>query len=404
MSVTLKQSLSKLDDELYKPSYEKYSLVNIGNAILNIFQCETHHNPYPLNEEVSGITSGVDRVVLFLIDALGDISLQELEQKNRDLTADFVRLKATSVFPTTTSTSLASLCSALMPIEHGIVGYTFFMKQFGSLVNMIELSTFPFGREHSIERSLPVKRAFHIRTIFEILKEEGIKPFVITAKNIRNSGFSNLINNGAFVKSYNSFGDMFSKTKDVVSEKVRSFTFVYWGLLDSIGHKYGVDSDAFKTEMFWLLNMIKREILPILDNKTLFLVIGDHGQIATPWEKETWWSERDKIFSLLSFPPGGEMRMMHLYTKKLHETIEYLREHFSERCLVLTRSDAFEKKLFGDGIENPEVRDRIGDVVLIAKSNYSFYFKITGREESLKSKHGSLTPNELIVPLLAWRR
>jgi hypothetical protein len=72
---------------------------------------------------------------------------------------------------------------------------------------------------------------------------------------------------------------------------------------------------------------------------------------------------------------------------------------------VLTKEQSLNERLFGDFASIPAASiERIGDVVLIAKENYSFYFKYTGKEESLKSKHGSLTLEELLVPLMIFRR
>jgi len=393
--------LEKIDQGLFKPNYENFSLVNLSNFVLKHFNAQISHAPYPFERFISGVSSDVEKIVFFLIDALGMSSLEKILNKDR-VFQEYVVLEATSVFPTTTSAAITSLLTASTPIEHGVLGYILYIRQLGTLLNMIELSSPIMGR---VTSTLSNKELMFEKTLFEKLLEVGVRSFVLTSKTIRGSGLSTLINVGASIRSYQSFGDMFAKFREILQEDGPSFSFVYWGLLDSIGHKLGVNSDAFESELYWLLKMLSREILPVLPRNVLLIVLGDHGQIFTPWERETWWSWKDEVSTYFSVPPGGEMRMMHIYTNQPQAMIEYLNEKYRDRALVLTKEQSLNERLFGDLASIPAASiERIGDVVLIAKENYSFYFKYTGKEESLKSKHGSLTLEELLLPLMIFRR
>lgn len=391
--------IERITDDLFKPDYERFSLVNVSNSILAHFGCQTYHSVYPFEKFLPGLFENIDKVIVFLIDALGLHSLQKILQK-----ADFFDqkniLQATSVFPTTTSASIASLLTASTPIEHGILGYILYLKELGALVNMIELSSPTLGK---VSSSFSSNQILLSETIFEKLLSVGVKGCVLTSKNIRGSGFSNLVHTGASVRSYQSFGDLFFKLREMLQEDGKIFGFVYWGLLDSIGHKMGVNSKAFESELYWLLKMIQQEVIFDLKNDTLLIIMGDHGQIETPWENEIWWSWKDEISTFFTVPPGGEMRMMHLYTHQPEEVIKYIQTVYKNQAIALTKDQAVGMNLFGSNSKK-ESLERIGDVVLIARSNYSFYFKFTGREESLKSKHGSLSPDELIIPLVVFRR
>lgn len=393
--------LEKLEGDLFKPDYKSLSIVNLSNFVLNHFKAQTIHTPYPLEDLAPGITQNVEKIVFFLIDALGMHSLEKLMNKER-VFHEYTILRATSVFPTTTSAAITSLLTATTPIEHGVLGYILYIKQLGTLLNMIELSSPIMGK---VTSTLSSRDLMFEKTVFERLLEVGVRSFVITSKTIRNSGLSTLVNAGASIRSYQSFGDMFSKFREILQEDGPSFSFVYWGLLDSIGHKLGIDSDAFESELYWLLKMLSREILPILPRNVLLVILGDHGQIHTPWEREVWWSWKDDISKFFSIPPGGEMRMMHIYTTEQKEVIKYLSEKYADRALIMTKEEALNLQLFGNtaSVLNKSI-ERIGEVILIAKENYSFYFKYTGKEESLKSKHGGLTLQELIVPLMLFRR
>ncbi len=396
----MKMDIQKIAEDIFKPSYDRFSVVNIANSILKHFGCETSHSEYPFDDLKSGLFERADKVILFLIDALGLESLKIILQREPLFEQQNI-LTATSVFPTTTSASIASLLTASEPIEHGILGYTLYLRELGALVNMIELSSPTLGKVPSTVQS---RDLLFTRTIFERLVDVGVKGYVLTSKNIRGSGFSNLVHVGASIKSYQSFGDLFFKLNEILEQEGRLFAFVYWGLLDSIGHKIGVNSPAFQSELYWLLKMIQKEVLSNLQENVLLLVMGDHGQIYTPWEKEIWWSWKDEVSSFFLVPPGGEMRMMHIYTREPQKVVKYIQEMYNDQILALTKEQSIQLRLFGDSQALKKSLDRIGDVVLIAKSDYSFYFKFTGREESLKSKHGGLSLEELMIPIVVFRR
>lgn len=392
--------LEKIGEDTFKPDYDRFSLVNVSNSILAHFGYKAIHPVYPFEEQMPGLFGGVDKIIIFLIDALGLHSLQKILDKEQLFEQENILL-ATSVFPSTTSASISSLLTACTPIEHGIVGYILYLKELGALVNMIELSSPTLGK---VSSNFSSREILFAETIFERLLSIGVKGYVLTSKNIRGSGFSNLIHTGASVRSYQSFGDLFFKLREILQEDGKLFGFVYWGLLDSIGHRMGVDSQAFESELYWLLRMINKEVIPNIGNNTLFLIMGDHGQIATPWEKEIWWSWKDEISTFFTVPPGGEMRMMHIYTRKPKEVIEYIQRMCADKAMVFRRDQALEMGLFGGSGFREQSVERLGDVILIAKSNYSFYFKFTGREESLRSKHGGLSLEELVIPVVVFRR
>ncbi len=392
--------INKISSDHYKPSYHGYSIVNISNAVLEHFGCDPIHKSYPFEELLPGLFQGINKILIFLIDAFGYHSLENALSKENILSNAKI-LKATSVFPTTTSSAISSLLTGCTPIEHGMLGYILYLKEIGGLVNMIELSSPTLGK---LPSSVPPRSILLTETIFEKLTRIGVRCFVLTSKTIRGSGFSNLTHSGASVRSYQSFGDLIQEFSEIVELEGNVFGFVYWGLLDSIGHKKGVNSRAFETELYWLLKMCNQEIASKLKSDTLLIIMGDHGQIATPWQNEVWWSWKDPISKHFMMAPGGEMRMMHIYTKDVDEVVQYIQEEHKDKATLYTKEQAINLGLFGDGEIREESLDRIGDVVLIAKKDYSFYFKFTGREESLKSKHGALSLEELLVPLVIFRR
>ena len=67
------------------------------------------------------------------------------------------------------------------------------------------------------------------------------------------------------------------------------------------------------------------------------------------------------------------------------------------------REQLIDEGLFGPVAPSPEVRRRIGDVVLAAREPVGYVDPDNPGENKLLSGHGSLAPDEMLVPLLAMR-
>jgi len=400
---------NKLGDELYLPHYEKYSIVNLVSFVMKHFGLKPLYEPYPLEDMFN--LEAKDKIVLFILDALGyNLYRRVLNRRKNEfgVFGDIEFLPMTSVFPTTTTSALTTLNTGLTPLEHGMVGYILFLKEFGLLANMIELT--PVG----MERDLLIKMGFNPikflnkRTLHEQLKENGIGSFTVTASVFKSTGFNRMHANGSNIRTYQSFSDLFSTIRKILKDnkEEKLFLIAYWGLVDTLGHRKGPLSDEYESEVFWMLKMFEDEILrriqPSILKKTLFLITGDHGQKPTKWEDEVWLVSSDEFCSKLSIPPTGEQRMMYLFTKSNKDFRDFFESRYKDRAILIDSKEALRIEIFGPGKPNPGLMDRIGDLVLLTKKGYSFNYKYTGQEKSLKGKHGSLTEDELFVPLIPF--
>jgi len=80
--------------------------------------------------------------------------------------------------------------------------------------------------------------------------------------------------------------------------------------------------------------------------------------------------------------------------------------HLADRFALLHTEEALEAGLFGP-VEalTPASRVRLGDAWLIARDGNRLTMKKEEKEEGyqLRGRHGSLTPDEMLVPLLVAR-
>jgi len=381
--------LRRLAEGLFAPSYDGYSIVNFSNTILEHFGAETFHEPFPLERSY---LFGAEKVIVVIVDGVGYEKFVQNVPEDSALKV----YPCTSVFPTTTATALPSIYSALTPLEHGFLGYLLYLREIGSLVNMIDMSPPGYPRD-SILRNHEIP----FKTIFQLLSEYGVRSFFLIPRHIAGSGFSRIMSAGAEQVPFSGFGDMIETILDISNVEGKILIFSYWPSCDNIAHKIGVGK-AYDVELRWFVEILKKELLRRLRSDTIFFLLSDHGVVETPQEKEIWWDRSSEVMEFLERPPSGEQRMMYLYTRRKRTLIEYLVERYKDFALFLDPKE--HTWLFGKGRYHRDFFERVGDLVLVAKEGYSFNYRYTGKEESLKGRHGSLTKDELLVPLVVYRR
>ncbi|TYB81918.1 MAG: alkaline phosphatase family protein [Kosmotoga sp.] len=349
---------------------------------------------------------GIDKIVVFLLDALSYRTVEKLIS----VPGGFLRIKPssmkhiTSVFPSTTTSALTSLFTGVPPIEHGMLGYMLYLKEYGGLSNMIELTPFGQARDGLQRIGLDPLKFLEVPTIFETLYAGGVKGYHITSKSFVNTGLSRMHTRGGYVKGIYGFGDMMEEINDILSgEEKKSLIYSYWGLVDTFGHRYGSTSQAYEMEAYWILKMIDDFFERKAKQDTAFFIMSDHGQKETPWEKEIWWSNNNHLYDCLYSLPAGEHRACYLHTTEVEKTKDFLTSNWGDKLLILERDEAIEKGLFGTEKKKKYI-DRIGEIVVIPTDNYSFCFKYSGQENSMRARHGGLTEDEMKIPLIFLRK
>ena len=117
------------------------------------------------------------------------------------------------------------------------------------------------------------------------------------------------------------------------------------------------------------------------------------------------------MFEQYLHPPiSGEPRAVYFNVKDPVAFSNYFNKRFSRRFYLVEKKQAIAKNLFSENTVPLKISERdykenisrIGDYIAIAKRGYSLHFKHHGKTYTLKGKHGSLTREELLVPLLIF--
>ena len=99
---------------------------------------------------------------------------------------------------------------------------------------------------------------------------------------------------------------------------------------------------------------------------TLWVLLADHGQIATPVNPHYDLRSHPELLDDLVMVPCGENRLPYLYLRPGREphVLETLERVWPGEFLSMASSEALTTGLFGSGKPYPKVADRLGDRIL----------------------------------------
>jgi hypothetical protein len=183
------------------------------------------------------------------------------------------------------------------------------------------------------------------------------------------------------------------------SAKRPALTYVYDGNLDWHGHRAGVDSARWRTQLRDIDEDLQ-EMRDALPDDVRLVVVADHGMVDTTpdtrFDVDTFPELRDGVALL-----GGEARFRHLYCHPgaVEDVAATWSSVLGPWATVLTREQAIERGWFG--VVEAAVRPRLGDVVVAARGTWGLFSSVDFHyETTLIGLHGSLTPREMHIPVL----
>ena len=176
--------------------------------------------------------------------------------------------------------------------------------------------------------------------------------------------------------------------------------YAYYPGVDTIAHEFGLHDRVFARELAFVDRFVG-ELLDALPRDAALLVTSDHGQVHLEAES---WIEIPELLPLAT-AIAGDGRFRYLYANAEHaqgaaRPGARARAPTGRGC---GRAPSCSRSgMFGAGATGT-VPGRIGSVVLAAREPVAFVDPALPNERTLRSGHGSLTPDEMYVPLLAAR-
>ena len=415
-NLSKKYSEVKPEDGLYLPNFDRnvFKLRDTFEGLLGVHDVNNSLLEY---QDIHRIVEERDclqpkNILHFTIDSLG---LNQLIIKNNffdEYRKNNEIIELSSLFPTITSTILPSIHSGLPPERHGILGHKIFFPEIGALVNtlIMNVANSEFKPKDSLIKSgvNPKSLLWEYRSP-ALFESDNYRQFNFLQFDIAMTGLSHLMIDSHSVIAFKNYIDALEKVRILLKRKEKVYIHFYIGDVDDISHVYGPFSNEYQkisSLLNYILNKFIQSIDPTIAKETLLTMTADHGQNSLYEDKKIPFEKEDlkKYGKFMYAPMGKSGRVLHFYVKedKINILKDLLEEKIGNSGLILTKNDDL-KPLFSTEINYNKLFKRLGNVIVIFKPNYSADLIRKKKEEVIEFKmqgtHGSLTKDELIVPL-----
>ncbi len=306
------------------------------------------------------------RVIVFLIDGLGDLDLGI-----RGFDKDVYH----TVFPTSTPTFFYTLNSLLHPREHGFLEW--YMRFRDTIVAIPPWKDVPNDRKLELGKDVSRSDVFPFKSLSEILSEKGFSILYYTP--FAESTFTKAVSRGATVKGIRYLSQVFPLEE-------ADFTFIYWPSIDSILHERYRD-EALYVELEFIKLFIKLLIRKI-PGETRLYILSDHGL--------TICKHRYTLPTIGSNPPVGGERVA--FYKDVG--VEEVEREITNRGIPADVHRLSELEYFKGQI-NPRCYENYGETIVLARGNTCFQYPFEKENKRGLGVHGGLTSEERTVIL--WK-
>jgi hypothetical protein len=398
------------------PSYDGFGIANIIPSV-SAWLGGKSLAAAALDESISNhFAKNYKQVLVILVDALG---YKQLRRWIADGHLPFwqTQIEAghlfplTSICPSTTASALTSIWTGSTPSQHGVIGYEMWLWQLGmSINNIFHMPAFFEGDMGGLSRGGFNPQAFlGIDPIGTHFKKWGIDTHAVMPSHIIGSGLSRMHLNDATFHGYSSESDMWMKVCQLLinPNPRRQFVYAYWSVVDTLSHRYGTYAEVGLDSFTNFSNSFERLLIEKVNKRkpgdTLVLLTADHGSVTTPVDENYNLVNHPELRKMLVMPPTCEARLPFLYTKNgQDETVrDYFEKTWPGKFKLINREQALQMELFGKGAPNPDLDNRIGDLVAVV-TDPEAYLWWPNKLNHMAGRHGGLHEDEMLVPLLGF--
>jgi Type I phosphodiesterase / nucleotide pyrophosphatase len=359
------------------PAYDGACIANIAPTVLG-----PRDGPRP---EWFPRTADARQTVLLVIDGLG---WEQLQARNH-LAPTLAGLDGGAIHavaPTTTATGLTSITTGLPPGEHGVIGYRIVVDN--EVLNVLRWNT---AAGDARRRIVP-------RDVQSLPPFLATRPPVVTRAEFAHSGFSAAHLGGSRQVGYRVLSTLTVEVRRLLAAGER-FVYAYYDGIDKVAHEYGL-GEHYDAELAAVDDLVAA-LTEALPDDAVLLITADHGQVDVG---DAMLPLHDDVLKLVRLQSGeARFRWLHARPGAAGDLTAAAEAAHGADAWVVTRERMRDEHWFGPQLPRV-VAERLGDVALVASSPVGFDDPADTGPFALVCRHGSMTADEVLVPLLAARR
>src|SRR5581483_8050304 len=405
---------AKWTSHFNRPLYKDYAFSSIPDTVSKLL---TEEGKNFLSEDVvGGSYQKFDAAILFLSDAFGWKFFEGYQGKYPFLSRfekEGVASKISSQFPSTTAAHVTSINTGKEVGETGIYEWFYYEP---IVDRMIAPLLFSYAGDHEsatlLKDGYSPSAIFPFETLYQKLAKKGVKSFVMQQAGIAHSPYSKALLAGAEVIPFTHLVDALDLLAEMCQKPftVPTYIFVYFGDIDSMGHRHGITSPQFSDAVDFCWNSMENQFwqkTQSCPSKIAVMYTADHGMC--PVDPKTTlllnnicpelpnMVKRNEIG--LPLVPAGSCRdfFMHIEDKHLAVAQRLLEKQLQGTAEVVFVEELLSQGFFGSAPPSQRLKDRIGNLLILPYLNESVFWAFEKHrfEQHFYGAHGGLTPDEM---------
>lgn len=401
-----------LAEGVLRPVYADYSFANIPATIHFLLTGERLGALLP-ESCFGGAYPSPSKVVLFFIDSFGWEFWEQYRSRFKTtsrVAGHGVLTPISALFPSTTAASVATLNYGVLPSRHALYEWNVYIPEYGEVIQTLPFM--PLGK-HASDACLakgydPARLAAVRETVHQRLARHGVSSIQFAHRSYATSAFNKAAFAGAGTVPHDTLAEALVQLKESLAQVTgKAFLSLYWGGIDHIGHTRGPGTTYHSAEITAFWQTFDHVFRDVDSADTLYLFTADHGHIHADARQTIYINKRIPGFGrfLPVSPtgnviyPNGSPRDVFLHIEPQHrcEALDLLHRHLDEAAFILPMDKAIDEGLFGPEPISRELRERLGDILVLPYPGTFIWWHEPGLlENRYYGHHGGLSAKELI--------
>jgi hypothetical protein len=391
------------------PDYEGGSVANVAPSIVRAF---TMSSDAPMPALLPPLRpalldpahlAGARVIVLLVIDGYGAVA-RGRRLRSPAGPAPVAAGTMTSVFPSTTAAALTSMQTGAAAGQHGMAAYTLYVPGLRRVVNMVRFTAVDGA---PLDTTALVSPAFLATpSIFDTLAALDVDAVIVSHRDYARSPLTTVQSGTTAYHGHRTLAELATLLLGAVARPGRRFVFGYWAGFDMLAHTWGPSSATCAIEAELVDLTLHEHVLNPLaarGDEVAVIVTADHGLMDIPPVLAMPQTSLHDVAGPWTRPATGERRALGLSLRD-SAARGRLSRHIGDRGVVLDAREAIAAGLYGPQPRVPDLSERVGDTLVLARGGASFPYRPLGTEgDPGRGAHGSLTAEEMLVPLHVWR-
>ena len=398
---------------LLKPIYADYSFANIADTIEHLLTGD-RRGPLLPADCFGGAYPRPRKVVTFFVDSFGWAFWKAHGDRFRTTRAVMEKGVVTPIsalFPSTTAASVSTLNLGAPPSAHALYEWNIYIPAYGEVIQSLAFA--PLGRhgqDACVKKGYdPAKMLEVHETVHQRLARHGVRSVQFSNRSYAGSAYNSVASAGADVIRHGTLSEALVQLKQMLEQDAdKAWLGFYWASIDTIAHIHGPGTAFHAAEIASFWSTFDAVFRDVDSDDTVYLFFADHGQVYADVRDTIYINERfPQIADCLPASPTGNRIypngaprdvFLHVRPERQDDVLCTLQQGLDGIALVLPMNEALDQGLFGPGPVSPELRRRLGDILILPFQGHFVWWRERGvMANAFNGHHGGLAPDELIT-------